>query len=192
MGAANPLAARQSRSRTSRGAWACAACRSPTVTGDDVLDVVADGDFTIAETGAPVAALGDRLVSANAYIGAEPLVEALAGGADVVITGRVADPSLFVAPLVHEFGWALDDWTALGRGTLVGHLLECAGQITGGYFADPGRQGRARSGRLGFPIAEVAEDGPIVITKVGAPAARSRRDLQGAAAVRDPRSRVAT
>ena len=101
--------------------------------------------------------LGDRLVSANAYIGAEPIVEALAGGADVVITGRAADPSLFVAPLAHEFGWSLDDWPALGRGTLVGHLLECAGQVTGGYFADPGCKDVRGLARLGFPIAEVPE-----------------------------------
>jgi hypothetical protein len=96
------------------------------------------GEFVLAESDRPVRALGDALVSANAYIGAEPIVLALAAGADVVITGRAADPSLFVAPLVREFGWAVDDWPMLGRGTLVGHLLECAGQITGGYFADPG------------------------------------------------------
>ena len=86
-------------------------------------------------------------VSANAYLGAEPIVEALARGADVVITGRVADPSLFIAPLVHEFGWSTRRLAALGRGTLAGHLLECAGQITGGYFADPGAQGRRRTWR---------------------------------------------
>ena len=76
-----------------------------TVIGDDVLDLVRDGDFVIAETGRPVVELGDRLVSANAYIGAEPIVAALAQGADIVITGRAADPSLFVAPLAFEFGW---------------------------------------------------------------------------------------
>jgi len=70
-------------------------------------------------------------------IRAAPIVDALKGGADVVITGRAADPALFMAPLIAEFGWALDDWTMLGRGTLVGHLLECAGQVTGGYFAEP-------------------------------------------------------
>ena len=124
------------------------------------------GAFAIAETGVPVRALGDALVSANAYIGAEPIVLALAAGADVVITGRAADPSLFVAPLVREFGWAVDDWPMLGRGTLVGHLLECAGQITGGYFADPGIKDVPSLDRLGFPLAEVAADGSAVITKV--------------------------
>ncbi len=109
---------------------------------------------------------GRRVISANAYIGAEPIVEALAGGADVVITGRAADPSLFLAPLVHAFGWSSDDWARLGQGTLVGHLLECAGQVTGGYFADPGFKDVPGLARLGFPLAEVAEDGSAVITKV--------------------------
>ena len=85
--------------------------------------------------------LGNKLLSANAYLGATPMAEALRGGADVVITGRVADPALFLAPMVHDFGWAMDDWNLLGQGTVVGHLLECAGQITGGYFADPRLQG---------------------------------------------------
>ena len=83
-----------------------------------------------------------------------------------MITGRAADPSLFVGPLVHSFGWPLDAWPDLGRGTLVGHLLECAGQVTGGYFADPGRKDVEGLERLGFPIAEVPEHGPVVITKV--------------------------
>jgi hypothetical protein len=113
-----------------------------------------------------VAALGERLVSANAYIGAGPIVEAIARGADVVVTGRAADPSLFLAPLVHEFGWALEDWVRLGAGTVVGHLLECAGQVTGGYFADPGVKEVPDLARLGFPLAEVAADGSAVITKV--------------------------
>ena len=106
------------------------------------------------------------MISANAYIGAEPIAAALAQGADIVIVGRAADPSLFVAPLVHEFGWAFDDWPALGRATLVGHLLECAGQVTGGYFADPGFKDVEGLDRLGFPIAEVTAAGPCLITKV--------------------------
>jgi hypothetical protein len=165
MGAANPIAAGQAVAGVARG-LGLGGVSIATVTGDDVLDLVASGDFTIAETGAPVAALADRLVSANAYIGSEALIEALAGGADVVITGRAADPSLFVAPLAYEFGWDMDDWSALGRGTLVGHLLECAGQITGGYYADPGVKDVSDLGRLGFPIAEVPRHGPIVITKL--------------------------
>jgi len=137
-----------------------------TVSGDDVLDRVLRGAFTVAETGAAVASLKDRLVSANVYIGAEPIVSALAQGARVVITGRAADPSLFVGPLAFELGWSIHDWPALGRGTLVGHLLECAGQITGGYFADPGVKEVENLSHLGFPLAEVPESGPVVITKV--------------------------
>jgi hypothetical protein len=93
-------------------------------------------------------------------------VQALAQGADIVITGRAADPALVLAPLIHEFGWAMDDWQRLGQGTLVGHLLECAGQITGGYFADPGYKDVPGLARLGFPIGEVDEEGNVVISKV--------------------------
>ena len=124
------------------------------------------GDYLLDETEEPVRSLGERLVSANAYLGAGPIVEALAGGADIVITGRAADPAMFLAPQIHEFGWSMDDWTRLGRGTVLGHLLECAGQITGGYFADPGHKDVPDLARLGFPIGEVTEDGSAVITKV--------------------------
>jgi hypothetical protein len=110
--------------------------------------------------------LGNRLLSANAYLGAEPIAEALTGGADIVITGRASDPALFLAPMIHAFGWAMDDWNLLGQGTVAGHLLECAGQITGGYFADPGYKDIPDLARLGFPIGEVGEDGSLVITKV--------------------------
>lgn len=83
-----------------------------------------------------------------------------------MLTGRVADPSLFAAPLIHAFGWRMDDWDTLGAATVVGHLLECAGQVTGGYFADPGYKDVPNLARLGFPIGEVAADGSVVITKV--------------------------
>jgi hypothetical protein len=165
MGAANPVSAvgvvRQVARRLGLVGLSIAA-----VAGDDVRTIVGAGHFTVTESGEPVGTLGDRLVSANAYIGAEAIRMALARGADVVITGRAADPSLFVAPLAHEHGWRLDAWTEVGRATLVGHLLECAGQITGGYFADPGLKDVANLDRLGFPIAEVPERGPFVITKV--------------------------
>ena len=106
------------------------------------------------------------MVSANAYLGAEPIVEALQDGADVVITGRVADPALFIAPAIHEFGWDMNDWNLVGQATVMGHLLECAGQVTGGYFADPGYKDVPDPARLGFPIAEVRADGSFVVTKV--------------------------
>lgn len=165
MGAANPAAAAR------RIAELAADLRLPgvrvaAVVGDDVLDLMAGSTRPLLEVGGDVAGLSDSLVSANAYLGCEPIVRALAGGAQVVVTGRVADPSLFLAPLVHEFGWALDDWERLGRGTVVGHLLECAGQVTGGYFADPDVKTVPDLARLGFPLAEVAADGSAVITKV--------------------------
>lgn len=139
--------------------------RIAAVTGDEVSGVLAAGN-RVLETGGSVDALGATLVSANAYLGAEPIAAALAAGADIVVTGRAADPSLFLGPMVHAFGWSFDDWARLGQGTLVGHVLECAGQVTGGYFADPGFKDVPGLARLGFPLAEVAEDGSAVITKV--------------------------
>jgi hypothetical protein len=165
MGAANPVAAAQETARIA-GSLGLQRLKVAAVTGDDVLDAVRAGDYRFEETGAPVRDFADRLVSANAYLGVQPICDALAGGAHVVITGRTADPALFLAPLVHEFGWAMDDWNRLGQGTVVGHLLECAGQITGGYFADPGFKDVPDLARLGFPIGEVAANGDVVITKV--------------------------
>lgn len=165
MGAANPLAGAARICETAR-ALGLRGLRIAAITGDDVLESVRGSALAIDETGEPVASLGSRIVSANAYIGAGPIVEALGHGADVVITGRAADPSLFLAPQMHEFGWRENDWERLGRGTVVGHLLECAGQVTGGYFADPGFKDVAGLARLGFPIAEVSEDGAAVVTKV--------------------------
>lgn len=140
--------------------------RVAAVLGDDVVEQVRHAGPRADDTGGDRALRPDEILSANAYLGIEPIVEALAGGADVVITGRVADPSLFLAPLVHEHGWAVDDWTRRARGTTAGHLLECAGQITGGYFADPGFKDVPGLARLGFPIGEVAEDGSVTITKL--------------------------
>ena len=164
MGAANPAAAAAKvRAVAARIGWPD--IKVGYITGDEVLKLAATSRGRVLETETPVARLAG-LVSAHAYLGAEPLVVALAGGADVVITGRTADPSLFLAPLIHEFGWALDDWNRLGQGTVVGHLLECAGQVTGGYFADPGHKDVPGLARLGFPIAEVSANGRAVITKV--------------------------
>ena len=165
MGAANPLAA-ATKTREIARRLGLKGLRVAAVTGDDVLELVRSGAAAREENGARIAELGDRVISANAYLGAEGIMEALAAGADVILTGRVADPALFVAPLAHEFAWAMDDWDRLGQGTVVGHLLECAGQVTGGYFADPGYKDVAGLARLGFPLAEVAADGSAVITKV--------------------------
>jgi len=165
MGAANPLTAATAVRDIARE-LGLGGLRIAAITGDDVLEVVTRGEHVVAETGGPVASLGSSLVSANAYIGADPVVEALTNGADVVIGGRVADPSLFVAAARHAFGWPADRWDLLGHATLVGHLLECAGQVTGGYFADPPFKSVAELARLGFPIAEVDDRGSAVITKV--------------------------
>ncbi len=165
MGAANPRAAALKTAQIARE-LGLSGLKIAAVTGDDVLDVVRQGDFRFEESGESVGSFDSRIVSANAYLGAAPIVDALANGADIVLTGRVADPSLFVAPLIHEFGWKMDDWTKLGQATVVGHLLECAGQVTGGYFADPGFKDVPNLARLGFPIGEVSADGSVVITKV--------------------------
>lgn len=165
MGAANPLAAAREVRRIAVE-LGLHGLKVAAVTGDDVLAVLKATPEQMLDNGATIASLGDRLISANAYLGAEGIVEALEADADVVITGRVADPSLFLAPQLFEFGWAADDWTRLGRGTLIGHLLECAGQITGGYFADPGVKEVPNLARLGFPLAEVDPEGRAVISKV--------------------------
>ena len=165
MGAANPLAAGHEVIRVARE-LGVKTLKVAVVLGDDVLANLQGLDLALMDSQSTLGSLGDSIISANVYIGAEGIVRALANGADVVITGRVADPALFLAPLIHEFGWAMDDWDLLGKGTVVGHLLECAGQITGGYFADPGYRDVPDLACLGFPLAEVSSDGSAVITKV--------------------------
>jgi hypothetical protein len=165
MGAANPQAAARRTAEIAKS-LGLSSLKIAAVVGDDVLDACKDCDLPIMEFDGTIKQLGNRLLSANAYLGAEPIAEALTRGADIVITGRASDPALFLAPMIHAFGWAMDDWNLLGQGTVAGHLLECAGQITGGYFADPGYKDVQGLARLGFPIGEVGEDGSLVITKV--------------------------
>jgi hypothetical protein len=136
------------------------------VEGDDVSHLMQpdttlfdNHDRKISEVGLPV-------VGANVYLGVDAILPGLEGRADVVITGRVADPSLFLTPLVHHYGWRRDDWNRLGQGTVVGHLMECGMQITGGYFADPGMKDVPRVAECGYPIAEVEADGRCTITKL--------------------------
>ena len=164
MGAANPDAAARKTAEIAKSLGL--SLKIAAVIGDDVLDACRDGDLPIMEFDGTIKQLGNRLLSANAYLGAEPMADALNAGADIVITGRASDPALFMAPMIHAFGWAMDDWNLLGQGTVAGHLLECAGQITGGYFADPGYKDIPDLARLGFPIGEVGADGALVITKV--------------------------
>ena len=165
MGAANPLAAARRVAAICKD-MGLANQRVAAVTGDDVLDILRAEDADIVETGLRASQMSGALVSANAYLGARPIADALDRGATIVITGRVSDPALFLGPLLREFSWRDDDWPMLGRGVMAGHLLECAGQITGGYFADPGVKDIAGLARLGFPIGIVDETGAIEITKL--------------------------
>jgi hypothetical protein len=192
MGAANPLAAARKAAGVARS-LGLPSLKIAAVMGDDVLDACKERDLSILEFDGTIRQFGNRLLSANAYLGAEPMAAALTGGADIIITGRASDPALFLAPMIHAFGWAMDDWNMLGKGTVAGHLLECAGQITGGYFADPGYKDISDLARLGFPIGEVGQDGSLVITKVagsgGAVTAQTCKE-QLLYEVHDPRSYI--
>ena len=163
MGAANPRSAARKVVEVARD-LGLQGLKVAAVLGDDVLDRV--GDLELGEICSSTKVLGDRVISANAYIGVGSIVDALDAGADVVVCGRASDPALFLAPLIHSHGWPMDDSDRLGRGTLVGHLLECAAQVTGGYFADPGVKNVPNLAGIGFPIAEVRPDGDAVITKL--------------------------
>ncbi len=165
MGAANPIGAAKQAGEVARE-LGLHGLKIAAVVGDDVVQLVRAGAFPLTDRTGTSLDLGERMISANAYLGAAPIVEALEGGADVVITGRVGDPALFAAPMIHEFGWSGEDWDRLGKATVIGHLLECAGQVTGGYFADPGYKSAPDLARLGFPLAIVDEGGDAIITKV--------------------------
>ncbi|ANF87389.1 acyclic terpene utilization AtuA family protein [Pseudomonas sp. M5A4_2d] len=171
MGAANPVSAAMETRRIASELGLN--LKVVAVVGDDVLATLQPEQ--LLDNGQTLGSLGERLISANAYLGVDGILEALHAEADVVITGRVADPSLFLAPQMFEFGWAADDWQRLGQGTLVGHLLECAGQVSGGYFADPGFKDVEDLARLGFPLAEVNADGAALITKVAGSGGRVSR-----------------
>lgn len=165
MGAANPQSAvdvvcKMAEEKGIKGLKVAA------VFGDDITDKLDKyKDVTVWETGKPISEL-DGIISANVYMGIDGIVKALKNGADIVITGRVSDPALFLAPLVYEFGWDLNNYDLLGKGTLIGHLLECGGQATGGYYAEPGKKDVDKLWELGFPIAEVSENGEFIMTKV--------------------------
>ncbi len=165
MGAANPAGAAAKVVEIARH-LGLRGLRVASVTGDDVLDRVRHGDHLMLDNGKTMTQIDHVLVSANAYLGAAGIVQALEQDADVIVTGRVADPALFAAPMIHRYGYAWTDWHLLGRAILAGHLLECSGQVTGGYFADPGFKDVEGLARLGFPIAEVSRSGDITLTKV--------------------------
>ncbi|MCX7268989.1 MAG: DUF1446 domain-containing protein [Burkholderiales bacterium] len=136
------------------------------VNGSLITEHVLGMTDTILENGKPTSTLKETLISAEAYLGAEPIVSALKAGAHIVVTGRVADPSIFMAPMMFEFGWDPMDAAKLGQGMGIGHLLECGAQVTGGYFSDPGFKDVPQPWNFGFPIAEVEPDGTTIITKV--------------------------
>ncbi|MFT5446317.1 MAG: hypothetical protein ACI9DC_001483 [Gammaproteobacteria bacterium] len=167
MGAANPLAAAKRTVEIVRdlglGPLTIAA-----VLGDDVLEYCERNrnTLTLMETGATLASVDGELVSANAYLGADVIVDALGRGADIVITGRGGDCSLFLAPMIHEFGWGLDDWDILAKGQTGADMVECAANVSGAYFADPGYKEVPDLANLGYPLLEVDADGTIVVTKL--------------------------
>ena len=163
-GAANPRAAAH-RIRQIAEAQGRSKIRVAVIEGDDLSD--ARGRELLRQYLSP-ADLKRELVSANVYLGARAIAEALRAGAQVVVTGRVADPSLVVGPAMAHFNWSETDWDTLGRATMAGHLLECGAQVTGGYFADPGFKDVPDLHQVGFPIAELAADGSFIITKADA------------------------
>ncbi|MBV7564205.1 acyclic terpene utilization AtuA family protein [Pseudomonas sp. sia0905] len=157
-GAANPsAAARRLRQQLQGGRFACA--RIACVQGDDLLDSRDAVQRWLPDT------LNGEVVSVNVYTGADGIVQALDEGADIVLCGRVADPSLAVGPLRHAFGWQAEDWDRIALATAVGHLLECCTQVSGGYFAHPGLKDVPDLANVGCPIAKIEADGRVTIGK---------------------------
>ncbi|MDA8993262.1 DUF1446 domain-containing protein [Flavobacteriaceae bacterium] len=166
MGAANPEAALQKAYEIAQK-QGIKKIKIAAVLGDQVLSLVQQTpDLKILESGAPLETLKEHIFSANAYLGVTPILAALEADADIIITGRVADPSLFLAPMIHAFGWDLTNYDLLGKGTLVGHLLECAGQLCGGYFADTQKKQVPKLEHLGFPYAEINAVGEGFVSKL--------------------------
>ncbi|MEO5694855.1 MAG: acyclic terpene utilization AtuA family protein [Usitatibacter sp.] len=160
-GAANPLGAAK-RIRTLARQQGLKSPRIAILAGDD-LSGARHRPLLERELGSRLQ--GVDIVAANAYLGAEPIAAALRAGAEIVVCGRVADPSLVVGPAMAHYDIAADDWMRLGRATMAGHLLECGAQVTGGYFADPGIKDVPGLENVGFPIAEIREDGSCIVGK---------------------------
>jgi hypothetical protein len=164
MGAANPRAAAE-RTLSIARELGLKGLKIACIEGDDVSALMPKDQPFMDEPGT-LADIGTPIVGMNAYLGADAIHPALEAKADVIIGGRLADPSMFLAPLAHRFGWDAMDTARMGAGTLVGHLMECGMQVTGGYFADPGVKEVPDLAQCGYPIAEVAADGSAVITKL--------------------------
>ena len=166
MGAANPISAARAVRKVAQS-LGLGDMPVAVVTGDDVADVIrAHPQLSLMESGDPVESLLPRMAAANAYLGADVIRDALETGAPVVMTGRVADPSMFVGALMHGHGWSYDDYPKLAAGTLAGHLMECAAQLTGGCFIDPGKKDADDAVNIGFPYADVGRDGSLVLGKL--------------------------
>ena len=163
-GAANPFAAARRIAAFANG-LSLRAPRIAVVEGDDLMDRLTPAELAARETGGDLLAHGGDIISANLYLGAWPIAQALDQGADIVVTGRVADSALALGPLLHVFDWQADDWDRLAAGTLAGHLLECGAQVSGGYFSDPGYKDVPDLAEVGYPIAEVDADGGMIIGK---------------------------
>lgn len=168
-GGVNPMACADAVLAAADKAGVRGKIRIGVVTGDDILDrldtLLAEGhELKNMDTGEPLANIRDRVLSANAYIGSTPIVEALQRGANVVVTGRSTDTALTMAPLRHEFGWAADDWNRLAAGIVAGHILECGAQCSGGNCLHDWRN-IPDLANVGYPIAEARADGTFTITK---------------------------
>jgi hypothetical protein len=163
-GAANPRGAAQ-RIATLASDLSLRAPRIAVVEGDDLMGRLTPAELAAREIGGDFLAHGRDIISANLYIGAQPIAQAFDQDADIVVTGRVADSALALGPLLHVFNWRADDWNRLAAGTLVGHLLECGAQVSGGYFSDPGFKDVPDLAEVGYPIAEVDADGDMIIGK---------------------------
>ena len=165
MGAANPLGAIK-KIKSMAEEMNIKGLKIAAVLGDDISDKLDRYlDCEVLELKTPLNTIKDKLVSANVYLGVDGIVEALKNGADIVVTGRCADPAIFMAPLIYEFGWDVENYDLIGKGIMIGHLLECGAQVCGGYFAVPGYNEVEDLWNVVFPIAEVSENGDVVITK---------------------------
>ncbi|MEC7536272.1 MAG: acyclic terpene utilization AtuA family protein, partial [Pseudomonadota bacterium] len=163
-GAANPMGAAK-RLHALAKTQGISGLRVAVVDGDDLRENIRGLQTQQWGEEKPLDLANTEILAANVYMGSQPIADALDQDPHVVVTGRVTDSALTLGPLMQHFGWAADDWDKMAAGVLAGHLLECGSQITGGYHADPGRKNVSGLAEVGFPIAEVEEDGSLVITK---------------------------
>ena len=193
MGAANPVAAVK-KIKEIANLKNIKNLKLAAVIGDDILvNLNKYGENNILEFNKKLSEISDTLVSANAYLGVDGIIEALENNADIVITGRCADPALFLAPLIYEFKWDRANTDLIAKGIMIGHLLECGAQVSGGYYSVPGKDDIQDLWNVGFPIAEVSENGDVVITKTETTAGKVTPDTckeQLIYEIHDPKSYI--